>query len=156
MTTASGQLAPSTGLTGTPVIEFDNVCRYFGTDPVVKAVDGVSFDVREGESVAIVGSSGSGKSTLMNVIGLLDRPTSGDYRLEGVDVSTLSERERAATRGSRIGFVFQSFHLLAHRSVIDNVMLAEVYQRTDRKHRRRRAEAALEQVGLSHLSLIHI
>ncbi len=133
-----------------PVIELDEVCRYFGTHPVVRAVDGVSLRVHEGESVAVVGSSGSGKSTLMSVLGLLDRPTSGTYRLEGVDMSSLGERDRAATRGSRIGFVFQSFHLLAHRSVIENVSVSEVYRGTSRQGRRERAMAALEQVGMTH------
>lgn len=133
-----------------PVIELSDVCRHFGVDPIVRAVDGVTLRVDEGESVAIVGSSGSGKSTLMNVVGLLDRPTSGTYWLEGVDVSALGERDRAATRGSRIGFVFQSFHLLAHRSVIENVSVSEVYRGTSRQGRHDRAMAALEQVGMTH------
>ena len=133
-----------------PVIELEDVSRHFGTDPIVRAVDGVSLRVHEGESVAVIGSSGSGKSTLMNVVELLDRPTSDTYRLEGIDVSSLGERDRAATRGSRIGFVFQSFHLLAHRNVIENVAVSEVYRGIPRQGRQDRAMAALDQVGMTH------
>ncbi|HUX75646.1 MAG TPA: ATP-binding cassette domain-containing protein, partial [Anaerolineae bacterium] len=93
---------------------------------------------------------GAGKSTLLNVIGCLDRPTSGSYFFDGIDTATLSDNERAGLRSRRIGFVFQSFHLLPHRSVLENVMLAEVYRRQSRRGRRERALAAIEKVGLSH------
>jgi putative ABC transport system ATP-binding protein len=103
-----------------------------------------------GEYVSIVGPSGSGKSTLLHVLGLLDRPTSGRYMLDGTNTAELSDRARAAVRGERIGFVFQAFHLLAHRSVLENVALPMVYNRVPRKERLARARAALERVGLAH------
>jgi len=106
--------------------------------------------IREGEYVSIIGPSGSGKSTLLHLLGLLDKPTTGHYLLDGIDTGSLGDNARAGMRGSRIGFVFQSFHLLHHRSVLENVELAQVYNRAPRKNRRKRAEAALEQVGLGH------
>ncbi|MFC7589515.1 ABC transporter ATP-binding protein [Nonomuraea antimicrobica] len=106
--------------------------------------------VDPGDYLAIVGPSGSGKSTLLNVLGLLDRPTSGSYRLDGVETTTLRDGARTRLRGTRIGFVFQSFHLLSHRTVVENVMLAEVYGPHPRGGRRARAEQALRQVGLEH------
>ncbi|MFI6317842.1 ABC transporter ATP-binding protein [Nonomuraea sp. NPDC050556] len=134
-----------------PVLELDRVTRSFPTSPPVVALNEVSLRAEQGDYVAIVGPSGSGKSTLMNVLGLLDRPTSGEYRLMGRQTTTMRERERTRLRGSAIGFVFQSFHLLPHRSVLDNVMLGETYARTgDRKGRRVRALAALERVSLGH------
>lgn len=114
------------------------------------SLSGVTMRVRRGEYVAIVGPSGSGKSTLLNTLGLLDTPTSGSYVLDGVETTTLSDRARTTLRGDRIGFVFQSFHLLPHRSVVDNVMLAEVYGKRPRKGRRDRALAVLDRVGMSH------
>jgi ABC-type lipoprotein export system ATPase subunit len=95
-----------------------------------------------------VGPSGSGKSTLLHILGCLDRQTRGSYWLSGVDVSKLSDRERAGVRSRHIGFVFQSFHLLAHRSVLENVMLAEIYGRRPRSGREERARTALAAVGL--------
>ena len=106
--------------------------------------------MEHGEWLAIEGPSGSGKSTLLNIIGCLDRATSGSYQFEGSDVGRLSERELGGLRSRHIAFVFQSFHLLAHRSVVENVMLAEVYQHGPRRRRRARAEAVLERVGLDH------
>jgi putative ABC transport system ATP-binding protein len=132
------------------VIRLTGVSRVFPADPPVHALTDVGLRVARGEYVAIVGASGSGKSTLLNTLGLLDRPTAGSYRLDGVETADLGDRERTALRGSRIGFVFQSFHLLPHRSAADNVAMAELYRKTDRKHRRERAERALEQVGLAH------
>jgi putative ABC transport system ATP-binding protein len=105
-----------------------------------------------GTSLAIVGPSGSGKSTLLNILGCLDRQSSGTYLLEGIDVGRLSDGERAAVRAQRLGFVFQSFNLLAHRTVLDNVMLAEVYRGAPREGRAERALAALERVGMTHRS----
>jgi ABC-type lipoprotein export system ATPase subunit len=130
------------------VIELLDVGRTFGRDPPVVAVDGVTLSVRRGMSVAIVGPSGSGKSTLMNILGCLDRPSSGTYLLEGVDTGALTDQERALLRAHRIGFVFQSFHLLGHRTVLENVMLAEVYRRAPREGRPARALQALRQVGM--------
>jgi putative ABC transport system ATP-binding protein len=133
------------------VVELVDIRRSFGTtEPIVRALDGVSLRIDRGDSLAIVGPSGSGKSTLMNVLGLLDRATSGRYLLEGIDVETLTDRERAGVRASKIGFVFQSFHLLAHRPAIENVMLGDAYRRTPRSGRRDRAAEVLERVGLGH------
>ncbi|MET9336794.1 ABC transporter ATP-binding protein [Nonomuraea sp. NPDC003804] len=137
-----------------PVIALNAVGKEFPADPPVRALSGVSLDVHRTDYMAIIGPSGSGKSTLLNVLGLLDRPSSGSYRLDGIETTELPDGERTRLRGSRIGFVFQSFHLLPHRSVAENVMLAEVYRsgaaRRGRKDRRARALAALERVGLSH------
>nr|WP_239128987.1 ABC transporter ATP-binding protein [Sinosporangium siamense] len=110
----------------------------------------VSLIVGQGDYLAIVGPSGSGKSTLLNTLGLLDRPTSGSYLLDGIETTKLKDKQRTWLRGSRIGFIYQSFHLLPQRSVVENVMLAEVYGGRDRRHRRKRAIDALEQVGMGH------
>ncbi len=134
----------------TPVVEMTGIGRTFPGPPEVHAVRGVDLSVRAGEYVSIVGPSGSGKSTLLHLLGLLDRPTRGSYRLDGVEVGDLPERRRAALRASRIGFVFQAFHLLAHRSVLENVTLSMLYQRVPRRERAARARAALERVRMSH------
>lgn len=135
---------------GTPVIELRQVARTFPGPPPVEALKPSDLTIREGEYVSIIGPSGSGKSTLLHLLGLLDRPTSGKYLLDGIDTGELGDNARAGLRGSRIGFVFQSFHLMHHRSVLENVELAQIYNRMPRKDRRRRAEYALGQVGLSH------
>jgi len=106
--------------------------------------------VASGDYLAIVGPSGSGKSTLLNQLGLLDRPTAGEYRLRGVATATASEKVRTVMRARHIGFVFQSFHLMPHRSVLDNVLLATLYSGVPRAERHTRAMAALERVGLGH------
>ena len=136
------------GAAATPVLDLVGVGRVFDADPPVHALRDVDLRVGEGEYVAIAGPSGSGKSTLLNVIGLLDRPTSGDYWLDGVEVSRLSEAARSAVRAERIGFVFQAFHLLPHRSALENVMFGSLYQGISRGARLRRAMRALDQVGL--------
>lgn len=133
-----------------PVVELAGVCRTFPARPPVRALDAVSLQVGGGDYVAVTGPSGSGKSTLLNVLGLLDRPDTGSYRLDGTETTTLPDGARTRLRGDRIGFVFQSFHLLSHRSVVENVMLAELYTRRARKGRRERALAALDRVGLGH------
>jgi ABC-type lipoprotein export system ATPase subunit len=133
-----------------PLVELLDVGRTFGSDPPVLALDGVTFELQRGTTVAIVGPSGSGKSTLMNILGCLDRPSSGTYRFEGIDVGALSDDERAALRAHRIGFVFQNFHLLGHRTVLENVMLAEVYRGGAREGREARALEELERVGMVH------
>ena len=135
---------------GRPVLELREVSRTFGSEPPVKALREVDLVVYPGDWVAIVGPSGSGKSTLLNVLGCLDRPTAGTYLIDGIDVAGLSENERTATRAQSIGFVFQAFHLLAHRTAVENVMLAEMYAGGERAGRRERALAALERVGMAH------
>jgi ABC-type lipoprotein export system ATPase subunit len=131
-----------------PVVELRGVSRTYGSDPPVEALRGVDLTVQRGDAIAIVGPSGSGKSTLLNIVGCLDRPTHGTYLIEGTDTATLGEGELAALRGRLIGFVFQTFNLLAHRTVLENVMLAEVYVGRSREGRRERAMAALERVGI--------
>jgi putative ABC transport system ATP-binding protein len=132
-----------------PVIEITDVTRVYHLGDVdVHALRGVSLTVARGESVAIMGTSGSGKSTLMNMIGCLDRPSTGSYRLLGEDVSRLSPAALAQVRGKRIGFVFQSFNLLARTSAVENVELPLLYAGLGGRARRKRAIAALEQVGL--------
>ena len=135
---------------GEAVVTLVDLHRSFPGPPEVQAVQGVNLSIQHGDYVSIVGPSGSGKSTLLHVLGLLDRPTSGSYLLDGVDVATMNEGDRAEMRGARIGFVFQAFHLLANRSVIDNVMLPMVYQSVARKERRLRAIEALDRVGMGH------
>ncbi|MFF0863610.1 ABC transporter ATP-binding protein [Nonomuraea sp. NPDC003560] len=133
-----------------PVIHLRELTKEFPGDPPVRALSSVDLRVERADYVAVVGPSGSGKSTLLNTLGLLDRPTSGSYRLDGIETTTLREGARTAVRGGRIGFVFQSFHLLPHRSVLENVMLAEVYGAAPRAGRRDRAVRALDRVRLSH------
>jgi putative ABC transport system ATP-binding protein len=134
----------------TPVVHMTGLGRTFPGPPEVHAVRDVELTVLPGEYVSIVGPSGSGKSTLLHLLGLLDRPSHGSYQLDGVDVSSLSERRRAVLRAERIGFVFQAFHLLAHRSVVENVAMSMLYSRVKRKERLARARAALERVGMTH------
>jgi putative ABC transport system ATP-binding protein len=135
-----------------PVIEIRDLVKIYSLGEVeVRALDGVTLLVEEGDFVAIMGPSGSGKSTLMNIIGCLDRPTSGSYILDGADVSTLNRDQRAVIRNAKIGFVFQSFNLLARTSALENVELPLVY--TDltmtRAERRDAARSSLHRVGLA-------
>jgi ABC-type lipoprotein export system ATPase subunit len=132
-----------------PVVELRGISRTYGADPPVHALRDVDLTVHRGDAVAIVGPSGSGKSTLLNIVGCLDRQTAGSYRMDGIEVSSLGENERARLRGRRIGFIFQTFNLLAHRTVAENVMLAEVYLGGSRAGRRERALDVLERVGLA-------
>lgn len=133
-----------------PVVELDGVTRTFAGSTPVEAVKSADLVVDEGGYVAIVGPSGSGKSTLLHILGCLDTPTAGSYRLRGIDVGSLNDGDRTSLRGSEVGFVFQAFHLLPYRTVIENVMTGLVYNRTPRKVRRDRSRAALERVGLGH------
>jgi len=141
-----------TGAQGAPerVIELRKICRQYGTEPAVRALVDVDLAVRRGEWLCITGPSGAGKSTLLNILGCLDRPSSGSYRLNAIETTTLTDVERAGLRSQRIGFVFQAFHLLPYRSVLENVMLAEVYRHRSAQGRRERALAAIERVGLAH------
>ena len=131
-----------------PVVELVDLTRTFPGP--VDALTDVNLTVRSGDYLSIIGPSGSGKSTLLHILGLLDRPTSGEYRLDGLPTGSASESDRAALRGGRIGFVFQSFHLLPHRTVLDNVLLATLYSGVPRGEREQRARTALERVGLDH------
>jgi ABC-type lipoprotein export system ATPase subunit len=131
-----------------PVVELREVSRRYGSDPPVEALRGVDLTVQRGDAIAIVGPSGSGKSTLLNIVGCLDRPTAGTYLIDATDTATLGEGELSVLRGRLIGFVFQTFNLLAHRTVLENVMLAEVYLGRAREGRRERAMQALERVGI--------
>ena len=133
------------------LLEADDVRRTYriGDDVEVHALGGVTFSVDRGDYVAIVGSSGSGKSTLLNLLGALDRPTSGHVRYDGRDVREMSDAELADLRNTRIGFVFQSFQLLPRMTAVDNVAVPLVYRDTTLRERRERAEAALAAVGLT-------
>ena len=131
------------------ILELDGVRKTYGVgETEVHALRGVTTRVDEGEYVAVIGPSGSGKSTLMHILGCLDVPTAGTYRLAGEDVSTMDETALALVRNRRIGFVFQQFHLLPALSAWRNVELPLVYAGIGREERRERAVAALEQVGL--------
>ncbi len=132
------------------VLELRGICRQFGSEPVVHALLDVDLSLHRGDWLAVTGPSGAGKSTLLNIIGCLDQPSSGSYLIDGIATTRLTDKQRAGLRSRRIGFVFQAFHLLPYRSVLDNVMLAEVYRRQPEAGRRARAVAALQRVGLGH------
>ncbi len=135
---------------GTPVIQFRNVYRtYEMGDQILNALDGVDVEISRNEYIAIIGVSGSGKSTMMNIIGCLDRATQGEYILNGTNVGDMSETELARVRNRDIGFVFQSFNLLARASALKNVMQPLVYRGILRAERKRIASEALDRVGLS-------
>jgi len=129
------------------MIEIENITKVYPMGQTeVRALNGVSLTIADGEWVAITGPSGSGKSTLMAIIGCLDSPTSGIYRLDGAEVERMSDDELAAVRNKKVGFVFQTFNLLARTSALENVELPLLY--SDVNHRREKARAALEAVGL--------
>lgn len=131
------------------LIEIKDVYKIYNPgENEVRALDGVSLTIDEGEFVAIIGQSGSGKSTLMNTLGLLDRPTSGEYFLSGRDVSTLTDDEQSEIRNKQIGFIFQGFNLIPSLTAIDNVELPLVYRGMKKDERNKLSLEALERVGL--------
>ncbi|MDJ0655769.1 MAG: ABC transporter ATP-binding protein [Xanthomonadales bacterium] len=132
------------------LIELENVGKTYRTDRIeTVALNQINLSVAEGEMISVMGPSGCGKSTLLNVIGLLDDPSEGELRIGGVPVKQRGDKELAALRNERIGFVFQSFHLIPDLSVVDNVEIPLLYRRMSGKERRTRALRALERVGLS-------
>ena len=132
------------------LIEIKDVYKIYNPgENEVRALDGVSLSIDEGEFVAIIGQSGSGKSTLMNTLGLLDRPTSGEYLLSGRDVATLTDDEQSEIRNKQIGFIFQGFNLIPSLTAIDNVELPLVYRGMKKDERNKLSLDALERVGLS-------
>jgi macrolide transport system ATP-binding/permease protein len=132
------------------VLQLRSIGKVFGSEPAVRALEEVDLSVERGEWLSITGPSGAGKSTLLHIVGCLDRPTSGTYLFEGIDTASLSDNERAGLRSRRIGFVFQNYRLLPYRTVLENVVLAEVYRNQSRRGRVARARDAIERVGLSH------
>jgi len=134
----------------TPVIELRGLARTYPASPPVHALRPADLVIEPNDYVAVTGPSGSGKSTLLHLLGLLDTPTAGSYLLDGLDTSTLHDRDRSALRGRRIGIVFQAFHLLAYRTALENVLLAELYNQTSRSSRLQAAVDALSSVGLGH------
>ena len=130
---------PNEPESSTPVLELHGVGKTYGSEPAVEALVDVDLVVERGEWLSITGPSGAGKSTLLHIIGCLDHPTSGTYLVDGIDVGNLSDGQRAGLRSQRIGFVFQSFHLLPYRTVLENVMLAEVYRKQSSRDREQRS-----------------
>jgi putative ABC transport system ATP-binding protein len=142
--------ASSPDLDPAAVIALQDVWKIYDTGEIrVEALRGVSLEIARGEFVAIMGASGSGKSTMLNILGCLDHPTSGVYRLDGVDVSTFSNSQRADIRNQKIGFIFQTFNLLSRTSVWENVEAPMLYSGTSKTERIHRIEEALSVVGLS-------
>ena len=141
----------SAAISNKPVIQLRDLAKTYQTGEVeVKAVRGVTLDIQRGDFVAIMGASGSGKSTLMNMLGCLDQPTSGNYLLDGIAVAGLNRKELATLRNKKLGFVFQSFNLLARTSALENVELPMFYSHPliSLRERRQRAVQALQKVGL--------
>jgi len=131
-------------------VDISSVNKIYDSEGVTfQALTDINLKIKKGEFLAIVGPSGSGKSTLMNILGLLDHPTSGEYLLDGQDVSKLKENTLANIRNKKIGFVFQSFNLLKRTSALDNVMLPLIYSKVKYNKRKERAKKALDDVGLS-------
>ena len=131
------------------LIEFDQVCKFYQMgDTVVRAADHISMKIEKGEFVAIVGQSGSGKSTCMNIIGCLDVPTSGTYRLNGQDVGKMGRNQLASIRNEMLWFIFQQYNLMPRLNLMENVEVPLIYARVPRSQRHARAKAVLEQVGL--------
>jgi putative ABC transport system ATP-binding protein len=149
-TTSAIQTRASDGAAPAPVLRVMDAHKYYELGETrVHALRGVTVDIEAGGFVAIMGASGSGKSTFMNILGCLDRPTSGQYLLDGIDVSTLSKHELAAIRNRKLGFVFQGFNLIARTTALENVALPTLYARMTNEERTKRAEDALVLVGLA-------
>ena len=128
----------------------DKVSKSYGKgDLIVKALDNVNLEIYKGDYLAVMGASGSGKSTAMNIIGCLDRPSQGVYKLNGTPVENLSDDELAELRNQKLGFVFQQFHLLSDATALENVLLPMIYAGVNPKEREERAKNALDKVGLS-------
>jgi len=139
------------------MIECKNICKsYFSGEVEAEVLKGVNFKINEGEFVSIIGPSGSGKSTLMHILGALDNPTSGQYFLDGQDVSSLSEDELAKVRQEKIGFVFQSFNLLSRATVMRNVVLPMIYAGVPEEEREEKAKQALLLAGLTESHFYHL
>lgn len=133
------------------IIELRGINKIYRTDEIeTLALENVNLDIRKGEFVSVMGPSGCGKSTLLNIVGLLDEPSSGTVTIDGTTVAKMSDRKLAAFRNSKLGFVFQSFHLINSLNVLDNVELPLLYRSMGAGERRRRAKEVLERVGLSH------
>ncbi|MYC66993.1 MAG: ABC transporter ATP-binding protein [Acidobacteriia bacterium] len=136
---------------GAPLIRLEGVSKVFFTDEVeTHALSGIDFEIRNGEYVAISGPSGCGKSTLLSILGLLDTPTAGVYRLNGESVEDLNARQRARIRNRQIGFIFQAFNLIGDLTVFENVELPLTYRGMPSSERKQRVEEALERVGMAH------
>jgi len=148
MTMQGTQTTPAT--TEPSVVQLDNVEKVYRTDRIeTVALSEIHMDVRRGEFITIMGPSGSGKSTLLNILGLLDEPSGGTMRLGSVNVESYGDRRRAKIRNEEIGFIFQTFHLISDLSVLDNVQIPLLYRKTPGAERRKRAQEALDRVGLS-------
>jgi len=133
----------------TQIVQFDQVCKFYQMGPVtVEALRGVSFDIHAGEYVSIMGPSGCGKSTLLNLLGCLDRPTSGQYRLGGDDVSQMNDDTLSAVRGTRLGFIFQSYNLIQQLTIVENIEVPLYYQGRPEEESRALAARYAERVGL--------
>jgi len=150
VTAPEAALARGDGPGGVPVLELDQVAKVYPGSPPVRALDRASLAVTAGELAAVAGPSGSGKSTLLHLMGTLDKPTAGTVRITGLDAAQMTDRELAALRASRIGFVFQQFFLAEHQSVLGNVADGLLYTGIRRAERRRLALQALDRVGLGH------
>ncbi|MYB52770.1 MAG: ABC transporter ATP-binding protein [Acidobacteriia bacterium] len=136
---------------GAPLIRLEAVSKVFFTDEVeTHALSGIDFEIRDGEYVAISGPSGCGKSTLLSILGLLETPTAGVYRLNGESVEVLNARQRARIRNRQIGFIFQAFNLIGDLTVFENVELPLTYRGMPSSERKQRVEDALERVGMAH------
>jgi len=133
----------------TQIVQLDNVCKFYQMGPVtVEALRGVSFDIHAGEYVSIMGPSGCGKSTMLNLLGCLDRPTSGQYRLGGDDVSQMNDDALSAVRGARLGFIFQSYNLIQQLTVVENIEVPLYYQGRPEEESRALAARYAQRVGL--------
>ena len=149
ITNSMTDVRPATSGTVVPVVDVRDVRKnYLLGETQVHALRGISVSIEAGDFVAIMGASGSGKSTFMNILGCLDRPTSGEYFLEGTDVSQLTKKELARVRNQKIGFVFQGFNLLGRTTALENTELPMLYSRVNKKEREQRAREALTLVGL--------